>query len=161
MVLTSLIVPIVMYAVYWKRDRTKVKLLDYGSCAFFLLFLVLFYIVPLSFLERYMTLVSNGFLALLILATILIKEPFTISYAKEITPKNRWSSPHFLKINNAISWIWFVYFVLCAGFGISNDQTIIDSQAIDIGGLVIAIYLTRKFPAWYMKKFAPELDKHD
>ncbi len=152
MMLASFIAPIILYLLYWKKNGKKPKLLEYGSCAFFVLFLGLFYLVPHSFLIQYAVLISNGFLALLILITILMKEPFTMSYAKEMTPPERWNTPQFIKINYILSWVWFFYFLFCAALDILKNYHGLNTQIIAIGGLVAVIMFTRRFPKWYMQK---------
>lgn len=147
------VAPLIIYAIFKISKKLSFKLLDYASCAFFIILLLSFAFISLKIMTVYMTFISNGFLAIVILVTILIKAPFSSSYAKEMVPKEKWNSPHFIKINIIISYIWFFYFALCAILGIFSHQSAVETQIVEITALIIAIYLTRKFPSWYRQKF--------
>lgn len=151
--LLACVASLIIYVIFKISKKLSFKLLDYASWAFFAVLLLSFAFISPKTITAYMTFISNGFLAVVILVTIFIKAPFSSSYAKEIVPKEKWNSPHFIRINVIISYIWFAYFALCALLGIFSHQTAAETQIIEIVALIIAIYLTRKFPTWYRKKF--------
>ncbi|MFH1875094.1 MAG: hypothetical protein ABH859_07950 [Pseudomonadota bacterium] len=57
-----------------------------------------------------MAILATGTLALLSWLSILIKQPFTMSYAKEHVPKEQWNTPKFIQINYLITFIWALVF---------------------------------------------------
>jgi hypothetical protein len=61
---------------------------------------------------RHLGVLSNGALAAGTIISVLIKNPFTLEYAKEKTPPERWSSPLFIRTNYIITEVWGVVFLM-------------------------------------------------
>ncbi|MDK9717888.1 MAG: hypothetical protein OEL57_08270 [Trichlorobacter sp.] len=61
---------------------------------------------------RHMGILANGTLALGAWLTVLLKQPFTLDYAKEHTDPSLWDSPIFLKTNYVITSAWGVVFII-------------------------------------------------
>ena len=59
--------------------------------------------------------------AALALGSVLVRNPFTLSYARESTPNEYWETPEFLSLNYLISWVWVAAFVVEAVSGFIGD----------------------------------------
>ena len=55
-------------------------------------------------------LISNSSLAVIALISIVIGKPFTIQYAKEKVPADKWKTPLFIRINYLLSSFWLLMF---------------------------------------------------
>lgn len=65
---------------------------------------------PLSFYAVRMILDTG--LGLMAAITVVIGKPFTLQYARQSVAPEFWSSPRFMAINNKITWIWALAFLL-------------------------------------------------
>ncbi len=141
--------------VYWHRPQ-QVQLLDYTSAIFLGALVILIELFHLSRLKNEIGILGNAFLAGFILVTLLINRPFSLGYAKAVTPKEKWDSPHFFRINQLISLFWLIYFCLTLPVMIIMNKTHpLLSQIVQLALLFLVLFLTKKFPAWYVKKIIP------
>ncbi|MDD5348382.1 MAG: hypothetical protein PHT59_07205, partial [Candidatus Omnitrophica bacterium] len=103
-------------------------------------------------LWRLIGLMGSLALALIVLVSIIIRQPFTLQYARETTPQERWHDPKFIHANYVITWAWLVAFLFMA----------LPSAAIFIG-IVSPIWFTwgfsiccfigaSAFTGWYKKR---------
>lgn len=72
------------------------------------LFLALF--SPNTYLQKDPWLLSSLILAISAWISILIKKPFTLQYARESVPSEKWTHPTFIKINQIITLVWACVF---------------------------------------------------
>jgi len=70
-------------------------------------------------------------------------KPFTIEYAAEQTPPERWDTPLFLRTNNRLSWAWAASFAAMAAADAQTLflHTIAPNKAAAIGLAVLAVAL--------------------
>lgn len=61
---------------------------------------------------RHLGVLSNGALAAGTIISLLIRSPFTLEYAKEKTPPERWKSPLFIRTNYIITSAWGSVFLV-------------------------------------------------
>lgn len=135
-----------------KMAGRSMKLLQIGTLAVFVLFALAALFVDRSLLGHWIRLLSNVALTLIVLVSILIGKPFTIQYARESVPKERWNSPAFLHANYVITWVWFAAFV--ANALASGLDHLIPSLDI-VANYVIAIIpfiAASMFTSWYRKR---------
>jgi hypothetical protein len=84
-------------------------------------------------------------------ASILLRRPFTLQYARESTDSAYWATPLFLRINYVITGAWVAAFTLIAIVGYIGDgplhqpDNLWTNWVIQIGLIVVAI----KFTSWY------------
>ncbi|MEO6468762.1 MAG: hypothetical protein ABIP21_06655 [Acidimicrobiia bacterium] len=85
------------------------------------------------------------------LGSILLRNPFTLQYAREDTPEEYWHTPEFLRVNYLISWVWVVAFVIEAASGLIGDAVLHDSNNIWTGWLVqtFPLIVAAQFTIWY------------
>lgn len=99
------------------KRRGSVHLLDVASISYFALVLAAIAIFQPSDLDTWSTYMQTGSytaLALITFGSILVRRPFTLSYAKEGVPEEFWSTDVFLKINDQISARWGAAFAVGA-----------------------------------------------
>ena len=99
------------------KRRGSVHLLDLASIGYFgILLAAVAVIQPTNFDTwiEYTQAGSYAALTVIVFGSILIRRPFTISYAKETTPEAFWDTDLFLKINNDISARWGFAFLIGA-----------------------------------------------
>jgi len=143
---------ILTYLLISLRKSTRIKLLDYCSIGFFLALLLVSISYHGSWIALNIRYLSNGYLALVILVSILMKSPFTLAYAKEVTPKEKWGTQAFYNINLLISMVWFLFFIfslLIQPLSYAFSFAYIDLQ---ICFLVFAISISKKLPEWYIHR---------
>ncbi|MDH3006785.1 hypothetical protein [Gordonia alkanivorans] len=137
------------------RRGSKIKLLEVFDVAYFgtMAALALFASESvIDWLEKWGGEMTNIALVAFALGSILIRQPFTLQYARESTDEAVWDSPLFLRINYVITWAWVVGFGVAAISGAVGDLVLDDPNnfwtgwIIQIGGTVFAIAFTEFYP---------------
>lgn len=106
----------------------------------------------INWLENWSGEITNVALTLFVVITILVRQPFTLQYARETTPREFWDSPAFLHINYTISWVWaaaFAFQSLSGGFGdlvLDNSNNYWTGWVLQIGALIFAFAFTEFYP---------------
>jgi hypothetical protein len=104
-----------------------------------------------AWLEKWSGEISSLALAAFAFGSLLLRNPFTIPYAKEITPKEYWDSPIFLRVNRIISLVWALSFTVSAVAGLYGDVVLNQPDnfwtawIIPIGIMLLAF----SFSEWY------------
>lgn len=143
---------VVTYIFAYGKKVGHLKVLDKSSMLFFLVtgFLMLFW-HPIWFAEH-IDYFANGFLAAMILYTIVSHKPFTLEFARESTPKEKWNTPEFYRINVILSGVWFLYFALSLPL-IYLSKALSPWFHLGQGGLaLLAIGITELYPKLYQGK---------
>lgn len=102
--------------------------------------------------------VDSGLLAIG-LVSLAIRRPFTLQYARETVDAETARSPDFLSINNIITSVWVLAFVLM----ISANWLLINLPNLPLwSGLAIAVairnpalYFSQWYPAYRQRKYGP------
>lgn len=95
---------------------------------------------------------SNIALTVFAVATLLLRKPFTLSYAKDMTPEEFWDTPEFLRINYVISAVWAAAFAFCAAAGFIGIMVLDDSDnfwtgwILQLGATFFAVAFTDVYP---------------
>ena len=94
-------------------------------------------------------------LLLIILISVAIGKPFTLQYARERVPEERWKSPQFARINFVITSVWALAFACI----VAADLMMIYVPNVPLRvGIVVtlaALYGAYRFTNWYPKQ-APQ-----
>ena len=94
-------------------------------------------------------------LLLIILVSMAIGKPFTLQYARERVPEERWKSPRFARINFVITSVWALAFACI----VAADLMMIYLPNVPIRvGIVVtlaALYGAYRFTDWYPKQASP------
>ena len=91
--------------------------------------------------------------AAIALASIAIRLPFTLQYAREQVDAETVAEPEFLRVNYILSWAWVAAMVLM----LIADIMMIYFPALPLWSGVVAIYLARNaavyFTKWYSNRW--------
>ncbi|MET0700448.1 MAG: hypothetical protein ABWY93_12355 [Mycobacterium sp.] len=137
------------------RRGIGVYALDNLGVAFFAVLAVVGLVASdgtIAFLELWAGELTNIVLALFVLATIVIRKPFTIAYAKKQAPEEYWDTPLFRKINYMISGVWAAAFTFSAVVGLIGDGVLHDPNnfwtgwVLQLAALFFAIAFTEFYP---------------
>lgn len=137
------------------RRGLGVYALDVLGVLFFVVLAIVGVVVDdtsIEFLEVWAGEITNVVLAVFVLATIVVRRPFTVSYAKKQTPEEFWDSPLFLKINYVISAVWAGAFVFNAVVGLVGDAVLRDPDnfwtawVLQLAAIFFAINFTEYYP---------------
>jgi len=88
------------------------KILDVGILTLSLILLIIEVTLHPNdeFHKIYSGIVVNGALALIVLFSIAVRRPFTLQFAQENVPKERWNHPGLLWASYITAWFWFGVF---------------------------------------------------
>ncbi|WP_099025331.1 DUF3159 domain-containing protein [Mycolicibacterium palauense] len=129
--------------------------IDYLGLAFFVLLTVIGLLASddvIATLERWAGELTTIVLALFVFATIAVRRPFTLPYAKETTPEEHWHSPVFLRINYTISTVWGLAFTFSAACGLFGLLVLKDGDdfwtgwILPLAALFFAVTFTEFYP---------------
>lgn len=137
------------------RDRLRhggaVKVLEAGTAILFggLAFYTL--LAHASWTVVGVRLAVDAGLFLIALVSILIRQPFTLQFAREQVPRELWDHPRFLATNYAITGVWTAAFAV----QVLADLVILSVPAVPfwvglaaiVGSLAAAIWFTGWYPA--------------
>lgn len=84
----------------------RTKSLELGTLIFFVLFAIAVPVLGRKMIERNIDLLGNSAVVIVILATIILKKPFTIDFAKEKIAPAFWENADFIRVNYQISLFW-------------------------------------------------------
>lgn len=91
-------------------------------------------------------------LLLIVLASLALRRPFTLQYAREDTPREFWDSPTFLRINDVITAVWALAFavMVAADVVLAYMPELPPRYGIIVTVLAIlgAVKFTQKYPEW-------------
>jgi hypothetical protein len=93
---------------YSARNGGRPKMIELAAVATFIVFTVVAFIADPSvthWLTRYARAIAAGVLSLLVFGSLLFV-PFTEEYAREMIPREHWSSPRFKAVNRRLTALW-------------------------------------------------------
>ena len=137
------------------KRGTSVKLLEVFDVTYFGAMAIIALFASdhvIDWLERWGGEMTNIALVSFALGSILVRQPFTLQYARETTEKEFWDSPLFIHINYVITWAWVGGFGVAAISGAFGDLVLDDPNnfwtgwIIQIGGTIFAIAFTEFYP---------------
>ncbi len=135
------------------------ELLDVAGVAFFAVMIVAGLLVDesgLRWLERWSGELSNATIALLALWTVLVGRPFTLAYARQRAPRERWNTPLFERVNYMLTCVWLGAFLLTAIVGFVGDGPLGEPDNLWTNWLIqiAALVLAARFTEWYPRRAA-------
>lgn len=89
-------------------------ILSLGTLAFFICMFIAVVLFKNQWIAKQAWIFSNGTLAVIAWISILLKQPFTIQYAKLQVTKDKWNHPIFFRINYTLTAMWgSVFYLIC------------------------------------------------
>lgn len=151
--ITAILVALISSFIFnWKEVKGKF-VLTWVTLIYFALLLMLTLTTHWAWLQNETWLISNIVLALMAFGSYLIKQPFTFQYAKLETEEKYWKNPVFIEINNILTNIWGIIFLLTAVvnyfYSIDPDLNKTSYFILSNIGWVIGLYINKKFPAFW------------
>jgi hypothetical protein len=152
------------------RRGIAVYALDVLGVAFFAILAVVGLVASrgvITFLELWAGEMTNIVLAVFVIATIVIRKPFTLAYAKKQAPEEFWDTPLFRRINYTISGVWAGAFTFSAVVGLIGDAVLHDANnfwtgwVLQLAALFFAIGFTEFYPDYAGAKDAATRGEHE
>lgn len=140
-------------AVLLARDflsgKRRVKILEVGTFLLFGALALYSFSSGASWSVPAVRLLVDSGLFLIVLASIVLRQPFTLQYAREKVAPHLWDSPDFVRMNYAITFAWALAFaaMVAADLLMTYSSTVPHSAGIFI--TVAALYAAIKFTGWY------------
>jgi hypothetical protein len=86
------------------------------------------------------------------LASIAIRRPFTLQYAREQTPQETWDHPIFIRTNYIITFVWTLAFVVMVAADALMFYRPDVPTYIGIIATIVALVGALRFTAWYPQR---------
>lgn len=157
---TAIIVAAITSIIFEFKGLKKGFILSWGTLLFFIFMFVAVILFKSRWIANYAWIFSNGALALIAWGSILIREPFTIQYAKEQVSKDKWQHPLFIKINYLLTIVWGLIFLMGIGLHIVRIYYLIPNgwiyELISYVPLIFGIWFTSWFPTYYRSRHLRE-----
>ncbi len=91
-------------------------------------------------------------LLLIVLASIVLRKPFTLQYAKEQVPQELWTLPEFVRTNYVITAVWAAAFAVMVMAEAALVYVPGMSRQLGVIVTVLAILAAVKFTGWYPER---------
>jgi hypothetical protein len=146
------LVSAVMLARDFLSPERRIKILEIGT---FLLFgaLTLYSLVyGASWSVAAVRLRVDAGLFLIVLASIALRQPFTLQYAREKVAPDLWNSPDFVRVNYAITFAWALAFGAMVAADILMTYAPSVPHSVGIVVTVFALYAAIKFTERYPQR---------
>lgn len=147
---------IVISMIVSHRELRKGFIFPWGSLICFMALAINGYFNISEWLINHPNIPLNCTIPLIIWVSLVIGKPFTLQYAKEQVPPEKWNSPLFIKINNILTVMWGVCLSIAAVPSLFMDyntyhHSIWWNTIFYYLCLAIAIWLNRKLPSLIKK----------
>lgn len=129
--------------------------LSWGTLFFFSFMFIAVVLFQHEWIAKHAWIFSNGTLALIAWISILLRQPFTIQYAKERVASDKWQHPIFIKINNILSATWGFIFLYAFILNILR----VYFPSLMHWSLELSTYVLTGFGIWFSAWF-PDWYKH-
>ena len=134
----------------WLSSTRRPKLLEIGTAILFALLAACALIINPAWSVISVRLVVDTGLLAIVLASIIIRQPFTLQYAREQASEETTRSPEFLRTNYVISTVWALAFAIL----VAADLLMIYLPELHRIGIIVTILaltgafkFTASFPA--------------
>ena len=150
----GLIAAAVVAVVLVLRDlsRKTVKVLDVGTALLFAGLAIYTHFANPDWSVIAVRLRVDLGLFLIVLASILLRRPFTLQYAREQVPREFWNSPEFVRTNYVITGVWAAAFAVM----VLAEAAILYlpgmPKSLGVLVTVLAIVGAMKFTGWYPER---------
>ena len=133
-------------------------MIRWASVLFFVYATIAIVIFDHAWTLQYLGVLANGALAIPAWLTILLKQPFTLAYAKAESDPAVWNQPAFIRSNYLITSIWAVTFTLCTMLAYFKMRELflpaMDYVLVSYSLMLLACVFSTWYPARLKKKAA-------
>jgi hypothetical protein len=130
--------------------KHNVDLLGSVTCGFFVVMAAIALADPQSGLDHWTWALANGALAIMALASLAVRKPFTLSIARAMVPERFWNSPPFIHANMVITSAWAAAFT-CSAIA---SALIVQYGQSNIVALIIVQVLAVVLPFTFSNRYA-------
>ena len=102
----ALVTSFIISLILGYRQLRNGFILEWGSVIFFAWCIIMVNFLQNVTIAKNMGIIANGFLASIIWMTILIGKPFTLQYARQDLPKERWNDPGLVQSCRFMAIVW-------------------------------------------------------
>ena len=152
----GVVVPFVISLVLVAPQISKRRFnpMDITSLTYFVIALIATYVLNLRVFVEESVFLGYSALSVMALASIAVKQPFTLQVSKRDYPEVYWRDKSFLAINNLIAGIWATIFVVNAVtfLFLSKSLTLIISNTLVAFGIVLSVILPLELPAYLVTR---------
>jgi hypothetical protein len=149
-------VSVLMGFVQWRRGES-IKVLEVGSLVLFGVLTLYTLIVAPEWTVATVRLAVDGGLFLIAAVSLLIRQPFTLQYARESVPQELWTSPIFFTTNVRITAVWTAAFAVMTAADAAAQYVEAIPVWVDIAATIAAFvgafWFTRWYPAVVRRRF--------
>ncbi|WP_233834112.1 hypothetical protein [Paraburkholderia sp. ZP32-5] len=131
-----------------------VKLLEIGTVLLFGALTVYAFTNDVQWSTAAVRLRVDAGLMLIVLASIAVRKPFTLQYARETVGREHWDSPDFVAINYVISAAWAIAFGALVLADIVMAYVPAVPHSMGVIATVVALVAAVKFTRWYPEQRA-------
>ncbi|MFH1411558.1 MAG: hypothetical protein ABIG55_02830 [Candidatus Omnitrophota bacterium] len=148
----AIIVCFLASVLFGYRGLRKGFILNWGTLAYFAVCLIAVNLMKNMFVIKNMGIFSNGFLAAIVWVTIFSGKPFTLQYAREELPEEKWNEPSLIRGCHFMAMVWgylLTFSVLVSCFktfnpGVFSEKVYFDISLATIFGGIIYTQLYKK-----------------
>ncbi|WP_396935554.1 hypothetical protein [Mycolicibacterium sp.] len=118
-----------------------------------------------AWLEMWSGEITNAAMAVFAVASLVIRRPYTMAYARDVTPRERWGTPLFKHNNMVLTAVWAGAFGFSAAVGFAGDVIYGDTDnfwtgwILQLAALSFAVAFTEFYPE-YARAKAVASDEH-
>jgi hypothetical protein len=110
-----------------------------------------------SWLGSLQPVIAPALLAFMAFGTMLLRRPFTLSYAREsVKDPDMWENPHFYRVNYILSALWGSAFLIAAlsqAWAQGRSEMLWLATLVGFVATGFVAWFTWWFPPWYHKNF--------
>ena len=136
--------------VQWRRGES-IKVLEIGSLVLFGALTLYTLIAAPQWTVATVRLAVDGGLFIIAAMSLLIRQPFTLQYARESVPQESWTSPIFFATNVRITAVWTAAFAVMTAADAAAQYVEAIPLWVDIAATIAAfvgaVWFTRSYPA--------------
>jgi hypothetical protein len=133
------------------RER-RVKILEVGTLLLFGALACYAYAFGASWSVPAVRLRVDAGLLLIVLASIALRQPFTMQYARERIAAERWHAPAFLRVNDVITSAWAAAFAAMVAADLLMAYVPTVPRWIGVAITVAALGAAVRFTGWYARR---------
>jgi hypothetical protein len=143
-------------AVLLARDflssKRRMKILEIGTFLLFGVLMLYGFLFGASWSAAAVRLRVDAGLLLIVLASIALRQPFTLQYAREKVSPEFWDSPGFVHVNYAITFAWALAFAVMVAADLLMTYVSSVPHSVGVVITVVALYAAIKFTGWYPQR---------